>query len=77
MAASPKGGNAMASFADELNALIAKHHGTLQHLQHEAKIGLQTRSKNGPGVGDTEAANLLGEVYSPDGGQLGVLGSKQ
>ena len=33
------------------------------------------RSKNGPGVGDTEAANLLGEVYSPDGGLiLGVWG---
>jgi hypothetical protein len=28
-------------------------------------------SKYGPGVGDTEAVNLLGEVFSPDGGQLG------
>jgi hypothetical protein len=34
-------------------------------------------SKYGPGVGDTEAVNLLGEVFSPDGGQLGVLRSKQ
>ena len=33
-------------------------------------------SKNGPGVGDTEAANLSwGEVYSPEGGL--VLGSNR
>ena len=33
-------------------------------------------SKNGPGVGSTEAANLSwGEVYSPEGGL--VPGSKQ
>jgi len=35
-------------------------------------------SKYGPGVGDTEAVNLLGEVFSPDGGQLGCsLRSKE
>jgi hypothetical protein len=35
-------------------------------------------AKYGPGVGDTEAVNLLGEVFSPDGGQLGCsLRSKE
>ena len=46
-------------------------------MQTTGVLKLQMQFKNGPGVGDTKAANLLGEVYSPDGGQLGVLGSKQ
>ena len=32
--------------------------------------------QDGPGVGSAEAVKPLGEVYSPDGGLVGVWGAK-